>query len=233
MLAITRAADHEGTQSPAGIFEPGLIYTFSMRACLAEPTEPEPEPTSTDIRFVMKPSYDWIGDTTIDTDWTAVTGTWTADGDPAELQAYLGSTDQATPYTILVDDIMVTTSDAVPPDDVVPGGAIDPIPTPVYAATGSGDVSALTFDDGPDLPGVDELVGVPRGRDRGPRGSSLGRAVVQPQPGTGTGALGSLARSRRLLTEAPTGVVSTCAVADGNNSGPGPAQSRSCPAVSR
>jgi endo-1,4-beta-xylanase len=43
-----------------------------------------------------------------------------------------------------------STSDAAPPDDVVPGGAINPVPTPVYLAEGSGDVSALTFDDGPD-----------------------------------------------------------------------------------
>lgn len=34
-------------------------------------------------------------------------------------------------------------------DDVVPGGFVDPVPTPVYAAQGTGDVSALTFDDGP------------------------------------------------------------------------------------
>src|SRR5690606_25080065 len=32
---------------------------------------------------------------------------------------------------------------------VAPRGAVDPVPTPVYAAQGTGDVSALTFDDGP------------------------------------------------------------------------------------
>lgn len=148
VLAITRAADYEGIQSPTGIFRAGVTYTFSMRARVAEPAEPT-GPISADVRFVMKPTYSWIANTTIGTDWTTVTGTWTADGDPAELQAYLGSTDQSTPYTILVDDIMVTTSDAVPPGGVVPGGAINPVPTPVYAAEGSGDVSALTFDDGP------------------------------------------------------------------------------------
>lgn len=148
VLAITRAADYEGIQSPTGIFHAGSTYTFSMRARVAEPAEPT-GPTSADVRFVMKPSYSWIGNTTIGTDWTTVTGTWTADGDPAELQAYLGSTDQDAPYTILVDDIMVTTSDTVPPGGVVPGGAINPVPTPAYAAEGSGNVSALTFDDGP------------------------------------------------------------------------------------
>ncbi|GAA4686660.1 endo-1,4-beta-xylanase [Promicromonospora umidemergens] len=152
VLAITRAADYEGIQSPTGIFQPGLTYTFSLRARLAEPADPGGSaPTSADLRFVMKPSYAWVGNTTIGTGWTTVTGTWTADGDadPAELQTYLGSTDQDAPYTILVDDIMVTTSDAAPPEDVVPGGAINPTPTPAYLAQGSGDVSALTFDDGP------------------------------------------------------------------------------------
>ena len=147
VLAITRAADYEGIQSPTGLFQAGTTYTFSMRARVAEPAEPT-GPTSADVRFVMKPSYTWIGNTTIGTDWTTVTGTYTADGDPAELQAYLGSTDQAAPYTILVDDIMVTTPDTIPGGGA-PGGAINPVPTPVYAAEGSGDVSALTFDDGP------------------------------------------------------------------------------------
>ncbi len=110
VLAITRAADYEGIQSPTGIFQPGVTYTFSMRARLPEPAEPT-APTSADIRFVMKPSYTWIGNTTIGTEWTTVTGTYTADGDPAELQAYLGSTDQDGPYTILVDDILVSTGE--------------------------------------------------------------------------------------------------------------------------
>ncbi|MDF0513699.1 polysaccharide deacetylase family protein [Agromyces sp. H3Y2-19a] len=34
--------------------------------------------------------------------------------------------------------------------DAVPGGAIDPVVAPVHLADGTGDVAALTFDDGPD-----------------------------------------------------------------------------------
>ncbi|GGI43659.1 endo-1,4-beta-xylanase [Agromyces flavus] len=37
----------------------------------------------------------------------------------------------------------------MPDPDFVPGGAIDPVATPVGLAEGSGDVAALTFDDGP------------------------------------------------------------------------------------
>ncbi|GAB2468391.1 hypothetical protein GCM10027063_05980 [Promicromonospora xylanilytica] len=41
------------------------------------------------------------------------------------------------------------TSNPAATDDVVPGGAVNPTPTPAYLAEGTGDVSALTFDDGP------------------------------------------------------------------------------------
>jgi endo-1,4-beta-xylanase len=110
VLSITRAADYEGIQSPTGIFEPGATYEFSMRARLgADATGPA------GIRFVAKPAYTWIGDTTITSDaWTVVTGTWTApaDGDPAALQAYIGTADLGAAYQLYVDDLQVTTQGA-------------------------------------------------------------------------------------------------------------------------
>ncbi|MBL0885584.1 endo-1,4-beta-xylanase [Myceligenerans indicum] len=150
VLSITRAADYEGIQSPTGIFEAGATYDFSMRARLAPAAAGETQPASTGVRFVMKPDYDWIGNTTITSEWTTVTGSFTApaDADPSALQAYLGTTDQEGPYTIMVDDILVTSENS-PDPGTAPGGAINPVPTPAYLADGSGDVSALTFDDGP------------------------------------------------------------------------------------
>jgi endo-1,4-beta-xylanase len=110
VLSITRKADYEGLQSPAGLFTPGTTYSFSMRARLAAGG-----PASSDIRFVAKPTYNWIGNTTINaTGWTTVAGTWTAtaaaDADPATLQIYLGTSDlaDASAYTLLVDDIEIT-----------------------------------------------------------------------------------------------------------------------------
>jgi endo-1,4-beta-xylanase len=49
----------------------------------------------------------------------------------------------------------MTTEDGgpVPDPDFVPGGAISPVVTPVSLAEGTGNVSALTFDDGPN-PGI-------------------------------------------------------------------------------
>ncbi|WP_050758242.1 endo-1,4-beta-xylanase [Xylanimonas cellulosilytica] len=115
VLSITRAADYEGIQSPTGIFEPGVTYDFSMRARLgADVTE------SAGIRFVAKPAYSWIGNTTItNAEWTTVSGSWTApaDGDPAEFQAYLGTADltDGGAYEVLVDDILVTTEGPAEP----------------------------------------------------------------------------------------------------------------------
>ncbi|KQQ92656.1 hypothetical protein ASF62_12525 [Leifsonia sp. Leaf325] len=156
-----RAADYVGLQSPTGVFEPGSTYAFSMRARLAPGV-----PGSVGVRLVMKPAYSWIGNTTMTADaWTNVSGEYTvpADADPAALQVYIGTADlaPAAPYSYLVDDILVTTTDAGPgpdPDpDFIPGGAPNPVATPVTLARGSGDVAALTFDDGPN-PGTTPAV---------------------------------------------------------------------------
>ncbi|GAB3164542.1 hypothetical protein GCM10027059_20820 [Myceligenerans halotolerans] len=151
VLSVTRAADYEGLQSPAGIFEAGATYDFSMRARIAPAAEGETPPESTGIRFVMKPDYTWVGNTTITSEWTTVTGSYTAaaDADPSALQAYLGTADQEGPYTIMVDDILVTSEDSGTDPGTAPGGAISPVPAPAYLADGTGNVSALTFDDGP------------------------------------------------------------------------------------
>ena len=110
-LSITRAADYEGIQSPTGLLEEGVVYTFSMRARLpADSTV-----TSTDVRFVVKPDYNWVANTTINaTSWTTVTGTYTlpAGVDLAAVQIYIGSADQTGPYTILIDDILITRPDS-------------------------------------------------------------------------------------------------------------------------
>ncbi|MCB2413345.1 endo-1,4-beta-xylanase [Demequina sp. TTPB684] len=122
-----RAADYEGIQTATGIFEPGATYEFTMRAKLDDAVT-----ESTGIRFVMKPAYTWIGNTTIDgAGWTQVTGSIVvpADANASELQAYIGTDDIAglDDFTYYLDDIVVTkTADApecVP--DVVPVASID------------------------------------------------------------------------------------------------------------
>ncbi len=144
-LSITRAADYEGIQSPTGLLEAGVEYTFSMRARLPA----DSAVTSTDVRFVVKPNYNWVANTTINaTGWTAITGTYTLpDGvDPAAAQIYIGSTDQTGPYTILIDDILITAPDTG-------GGG-----TGVLDSDCSNGYVALTFDDGPYSGQTDQLL---------------------------------------------------------------------------
>ncbi|MFV2020187.1 endo-1,4-beta-xylanase [Micromonospora sp. LOL_023] len=99
-----RSEGFDGLQSPAGIYSPGVTHTFTLRARLA-PYGPD----SSGFRFVMKPDYTWIGDTTITAaGWTTVTGEFTvpADADPAGYQVYLEAAEATATY--LVDDITVT-----------------------------------------------------------------------------------------------------------------------------
>ncbi len=120
-LSITRAADYEGIQSPTALLQQNVVYTFSMRAKL-----PDDSPLdSTDVRFVVKPNYNWVANTTITKDgWTEVSGTYTVPSDVTDLNAvqiYIGTPDQSVgAYTILVDDILVTrpagTGDHTPVD---------------------------------------------------------------------------------------------------------------------
>ena len=114
-LSILRAQDYEGIQSPTGLLAAGTTYTFSMRAKL-----PDGVAGTTDVRFVVKPNYDWVGNTTINSSgWTTVTGTYTlaAGVDPTTVQIYIGSTNAAdsSAYTFLIDDILITAPVVAPP----------------------------------------------------------------------------------------------------------------------
>jgi len=117
-LSITRAADYEGIQSPTGLLDAGVVYTLSMRARL-----PEDSPVaSTDIRFVVKPNYNWVGNGTItNTGWTTLSGSYTLPDDvaPADAQIYIGSNNQTDPYTFLVDDILITAPVSTGPGEIV------------------------------------------------------------------------------------------------------------------
>ncbi len=114
-----RNADYVGLQSPTGLFQAGTKYTLSMKVRLAAGT-----PGSAGVRFVMKPQYEWIGNTTMTADgWATVSGEWTAPGtapagtDPATLQLYIGTSnlDPDVAYSYLVDDILITTQATTPP----------------------------------------------------------------------------------------------------------------------
>ncbi|MET0446759.1 MAG: endo-1,4-beta-xylanase, partial [Aeromicrobium sp.] len=99
-------------------------------------------------------TYTWIGspvDATAD-GWQRIGGTYTMPADMASVNIYIEAADIGDQHpSFLVDDIVITTEDGgtVPDPDFVPGGAVNPTPTPVTLAEGTGNVAALTFDDGP------------------------------------------------------------------------------------
>ena len=75
-------------------------------------------PASADVRFVVKPSFTWVGNATVNgSSWTTLTGTFTPPegADPSTLQVYIGSRpalERRGAYTYLVDDLKITTGQA-------------------------------------------------------------------------------------------------------------------------
>jgi endo-1,4-beta-xylanase len=155
LLVKGRTADYEGVKTPAGLLQPGGTYTFSMQVKLAAGDGPF------SARFVVEPAYTWVGNTAVSSSgWTTVTGTYTAPagGSASTLLAYIGTEGLGATYDYLVDDIVITGTapttgggawTPAPDPSFVPGGAVSPTATPLAAARGTGDVAALTFDDGP------------------------------------------------------------------------------------
>ena len=165
LQVANRAADFDGIQTPAGLLEPGETYTLSAQVKLGADAV-VPTGVTPAARFVGKPGFTWQGNATISTDaWTTITGTYTvpAEGDP--YQVYIGTTDLTGPYTYYVDDLLITTEGEgtepwtpTPDPTFVPGGAFEPTTTPLQAARGTGDVAALTFDDGPNPGETEDLL---------------------------------------------------------------------------
>ncbi|MCM6762719.1 endo-1,4-beta-xylanase [Rathayibacter sp. ZW T2_19] len=155
LLVQGRANDYDGVKTPANLLQPGGSYTMSAQVRLAGPAG-----TTASARFVVEPSYSWVGNTTVTSDaWTTVSGTFDAPAgaDPATLRAYIGTSALAGPYDYLLDDIVITGTAApapvtwqpTPDASFVSGGAVGATTTPVTAARGTGNRVALTFDDGP------------------------------------------------------------------------------------
>ncbi len=157
-LAVTgRTADWQGTQANAlALLTPGASATFSAWVKLPAGTA-----GSSGIHFTAEAtpagggsnSYTWIGSpvaTTAD-GWVQVGGSYAVPTDASSVNVYLEAAPIAGAHpSFLVDEIVVSAEGGTEPDpDFVPGGAINPVPTPVSLADGTGLVSALTFDDGP------------------------------------------------------------------------------------
>jgi len=173
-LTVTDAEAHAGTRSLAvtnrtanwqGVsansttlgLQAGTTYQFSAWVKL-----PAGEVGTSGIHFTAEQvpagggsnTYTWIGGSVDTTDggWVQIGGSYVFPDGLASANLYIeaAAIGDRNP-SFLVDDLLITTEDGgtVPDPDFVPGGAINPVTTPVSLADGSGDVSALTFDDGP------------------------------------------------------------------------------------
>ncbi|GIG23066.1 hypothetical protein Cch01nite_37900 [Cellulomonas chitinilytica] len=155
-LSVTgRTGDWNGAAtSVATLFQAGTPYTVEAWVKLAPGTI-----GSSGMHFTVQETsaagdaYTWVGGavaTTAD-GWVKIGGTYTkpAAATAATLYIEAANIDSTSP-SYLVDDISITGAEVPPPDtSVVPGGAVDPVLTPSVAARGTGNVAALTFDDGP------------------------------------------------------------------------------------
>ncbi|GAA5203568.1 endo-1,4-beta-xylanase [Microbacterium jejuense] len=157
-LAVTgRTANWQGlSASSAGLLAVGSVYQVSAWVKLPAGTT-----GTSGIHFTAEQTpttgsttYSWIGGAVETTagGWVQIGGAYTMPAGMTSVNVYIEAAaigDQNPSF--LVDDIVITTESggAVPDPDFVPGGAINPVPAPVSLADGTGDVAALTFDDGP------------------------------------------------------------------------------------
>ena len=123
-----------GAEHPAG---PGLRRASSRRPACSSTTSctrsrcapgcPRARPARPTSGSSSSPTFTWVGNATIDgSGWTTISGTYTLpdEVDPAASQVYVGSANQAAPYTILVDDILITAPAAPPTTDIISFGRL-------------------------------------------------------------------------------------------------------------
>ena len=186
-LAVSgRTEGWHGPQVPAGnVFTAGAVeYTVSAWVKLVEGQ------ADTGLNLgVQQPNvteapdwneYPWVGGrvTATDAEWVELTGTFTPSTANPPTALYIESASADAQF--LVDDVVVT---AAAPDDgaaVAPGGAVNPTTTPVTRASGTGNVSALTFDDGPNGKTTAALLDYLRDNDLPAVFCVIGQNIQQP-----------------------------------------------------
>ena len=164
MLVSGRTAGYEGPGLEVkSRFVAGETYDISFMAKLAADTV-----GSSVVKATVKETAsgednyaDATTATTVTADgWVEVSGSYPMPTGLSAAQLYIeasaiGEAPDAVNPSFLIDDVtieglpvVVEPGDPSDPDFVL-GGAVDPTETPVSAARGSGNVAALTFDDGP------------------------------------------------------------------------------------
>ena len=158
LRVANRANDFDGIETAPGTLAAGNTYTVSVRARVAADAGGSPS-----LRFVQNfavegtQQYVWVDgtNTAITADgWTSITGTFTLPANATTPRIYVGTSNLSGAYTYFLDDLVLTTTDdggdvITPSPDVAPGGFVNPTTTELATAQGTGNVAALTFDDGP------------------------------------------------------------------------------------
>ncbi len=185
MLVSGRADGWHGPQIPVGSLITEGTYQISGWVKLPAGTE-----GTTEINFGMQQpgasnEYPWVGgrlEVGAD-EWVELSGSYTVDSEHPPTNLYIESASQT--QSFLVDDVLVLgpPSDAwtpTPDPDFVPGGAVGISQTPVSAARGTGDVAALTFDDGPNGAATTELLDFLAGEDVAATFCVIGQNIEAP-----------------------------------------------------
>ncbi len=166
-LALTAAEAHGGTTSLAvtgrtgewngpatdalTLLDPGATYEIEAWVKLPEGTT-----GSSGTHFTVQETsasgdaYTWVGGAVATTSdgWVQIGGTYTLPAGLTAATLYVEAAPVAGVHpSFLLDDVRITSD--VSAGDVAPGGAVNPVTAPVSLAQGTGDVAALTFDDGP------------------------------------------------------------------------------------
>ncbi len=120
-----RVNDYDGIETAPGVVEPGETYAVSMRVRLAAGTDG----TAT-FRMVSVPGYANAGTPVLvsDDEWTTLTGEWAVPADATGTKLYLGTSSFASPYTYLIDDLVL--SQLTGGGDGGDGGDGPPVGTP-------------------------------------------------------------------------------------------------------
>ncbi len=127
-----RANDYDGIETAPGTLEPGRTYTVSVRARVAADAGGTPS-----LRFVQNyqlagaEQYIWVDgtDTALSADgWATITGTFTIPDAATNPRIYTGTSALAGPYTYLLDDLLLTTTQqddgSGPTDPGTPGAVV-------------------------------------------------------------------------------------------------------------
>ena len=149
-----RENDFDGIETAPGVLEAGSTYSVTMRVRLAGDTA---GPVNAKIVYV--PGYPTVGTElpVTNTAWTTLEGEFTVAAGVTDAKIYIGTGNLAISgaYDYYVDDIVLSEIGATegtpitPTPGIAPGGYPNPTTAELATAQGTGNVAALTFDDGP------------------------------------------------------------------------------------